>query len=308
MIRVRRAALGVGAALLIGAAPSLTAQTAAPSGRRSTAGAAMVPFQDAALTFNDLENIRGWYSAYDAALSATLDAGQWGLLASDQQGQANVIATKNELRELLSSVGDRRANRNVVLPILIRLRALFESVNREIYASGSPPAELNRMENQISGLLSRRLASQLDEYYRRFFIKYGSSSERLNWIEMILTEAMFTPTPVSQGVNMPTHWEWILREQIIGYQYESTLKSFRPSSPVSQLGLSYYLFGKGTVAKLLNHVGVAGAYQHDLTLGTDLYGAVLHVNRVDFGYFCERKCVKPVWATSLNVQLIRRVF
>ena len=261
-----------------------------------------------ALTFGDLERIRGWYGEYDAALSAILERNQWGALARDEAGKSNVIATKNELRELLASVSDRRADRNVVLPILIRLRALFESVNREIFASGTPPRELNVLENRISGLLSNRLASQLDEYYRVFFIKYGKWSERLNWIEMYFTEAMFTPNPTGATVNFPAHWEWILREQVIGYQYDATVKSFRPSSPVSQLGLTYYLFGKNAFASLLNHIGLAAAYQHELNSGADLYGGVLHVNRIDVAFFCERVCVKPVWATSFNVQLIRRIF
>jgi hypothetical protein len=262
----------------------------------------------AALTFGDLERIRGWYGEYDAALSAVLERGQWGTLARDEAAKANVIATKNELRELLASVSDRRADRNVVLPILIRLRGLFESVNREIFTSGTPPPELNAPENKISGLLSSRLASQLDEYYRVFFVKYGKWSERLNWIEMYLTEAMFTPNPIGQGVNFPSHWEWILREQVIGYQYDASMKGFRPSSPVSQLGLTYYFFGENAFARLANHIGLAGAYQHELHSGADLYGGVLHVSRIDLAFFCERVCVKPVWATSVNVQLIRRIF
>jgi len=281
--------------------------TALDSSRLSGQRDRAAPFQDAALTFGDLEKIRGWYNEYDAVLSRVLASGTWGALANDPAAQANVMGTKNELRELLSAVSNRSADRNVVLPILIRLRALFTTVSTEIYARGSPPAALNLLENNISGLLSSRLASQLDEYYRAFFIKYGESSERLNWIEMFLTEALFTPSPIGPTVRLPAHWEVILREQVIGYQYDGTVKSFRPSSPVSQVGLTYYFFAHNRLKSLVNHLGVAGAYQHELGAGVDLYGVVLHLNRLDFGFFCQRKCVTPVWATSINVQLIRRI-
>lgn len=265
--------------------------------------------QGEALTFTDLERIRGWYTSYDRELSRRIAVDGWGTLSDNADEKSNVIATRNELHELLRSVSDRRASRNVVLPILIRLRALFETVSTEIYRPETTPAELNTFENRISALTGQRLAGQIDEYYRRFFIKYGENSERLNWLEMLLTEAAFTRAPTGQRVVMPSPWEWIVREQVIGFQYSSQLEKAYPSSPITQIGLTYYLYGDGRLSRLLDHVGVAAAYQRDAITSTNLVGAVLHVHRLDVGFFCPRaKCAHPVFATSVNAQVIRRIF
>jgi hypothetical protein len=126
---------------------------------------------------------------------------------------------------------------------------------------------------------------------------------------MLLTEATFTRSPMGQQVVMPSPWEWIVREQIIGFQYSAQLEKAYPSSPITQIGLTYYLYGDGRVSRLLDHVGLAAAYQRDAMTSTNLFGAVLHVHRLDVGFFCPRaKCADPVLATSVNAQIIRRIF
>ena len=274
------------------------------------AAAARPPQDDFALTFDDFEDIRKWFGEYDAELTRiTEQPGGWGGLASDPAGQTGVRNTQKELRELLRVVGDRRASTDIARPILEGLRALFESVRRDIYRNGTVPAPLAGPANRITQRLLDRLALQLDEYYRRFFIKYGDASERLNLLEMVLTEDAFTNPTINSVVAMPTHWEFIAREQVIGYQYEPSVGGFRPSSPVTQLGMSYYFFANNTVARLVNHLGVAAAYQHDMLTHADLWGAVVHLRTIDLAAFCPTKgACRPVIATSVNVQLVRRFF
>lgn len=78
---------------------------------------------------------------------------------------------------------------------------------------------------------------------------------------------------------------------------------------MTQLGITYYLYGDGRISRLMNHVGLAAAYQHDLLTNANLVGAVLHVHKLDVGVFCPRGgCADPVFATSVNAQLFRRLF
>jgi hypothetical protein len=290
-------------ALVMGAPRSSAAQSRPWCSSASSTGTT------GALTYTDYQSLRDDFRSYDAALARVIGERGWGGLAENASGRQGVEATRTELHELLSIVTARRSEGDPSLPILLRLRSLNASVEREIFPDEAGDPVLNRAWSAIDAHLRSRTGERLAEYNRRFFHKYGKGSERLNLVESMLSEAMFTCAPVG-APTLPNPLELIARVQVLGYQWEPTLTAFRPSSPTWQLGLTYYLFGTDRVSRVLHHVGIAGAVQQNLLTGQTLVGAVLHVNRFDVGVLCAHgeRCRRPVFALSANAQVFQGVF
>lgn len=145
------------------------------------------------------------------------------------------------------------------------------------------------------------LRADLAEYDRRFFIRNGSDSERLNILESLLVQA-FQRAPTGGTIRYPGAIEPIARVQLFGYQYSLEGDELTPASPVFQLGLTRYLYGTSTLAKRLNHVGLAAAYQRDHVNDVDLGGAVLHLAAWDIGVFCNvDDCAEPTFMASKSL-------
>jgi hypothetical protein len=170
---------------------------------------------------------------------------------------------------------------------------------------GGVPREVNCAINKMQALLLRGLFGTLEEYDRRFFIKNGEASERLNFLESVITELAFTRAPKGNVASMPNPLEPIARVTLLGYQYYSANEEAKPSSPVYEAGLTYYFFGKGGLGKL-HHVGLAAAYQRDLVRNLSLGGPSLHTRWLQLAVFCETfRCVHPVIAASKNVRIVK---
>jgi len=167
----------------------------------------------------------------------------------------------------------------------------YQDFVRAGFSGGTPPPEIERLLCPLRTSYIRWVRDQLAEHERKLNIRHGALSERLNVVEMLLNEWMSRKSAMG-ALRDPPHFEWILRAQVVGFQYEQRAGHIRPGSPTYQVGTSYYFFGDNGFMKWLNHVGVAAAYQHDLVNREDLYGGVLHVQQYDIGFLCPRRTCK----------------
>lgn len=148
----------------------------------------------------------------------------------------------------------------------------------------------------------------LKEYFKRLDIRYGEDSEKLNLLEIALSNAFFSPRTTGSQINYPKVTEPILRMQAVGYQYYGDSEEFLPSSPIFQAGLSFYLYGDTKFQKWVNHIGIAAAYERDLITNSNYFGGMLHIKTFDIGLLYDPETKEKILAASFNVQLIKGVF
>jgi hypothetical protein len=256
--------------------------------------------QGPAISPTEAYEIRGLLRAAQRRIALDMSGSPKASL-TDSQWVAEQLLSR-EIDETLTGIVNKETPKASGTILKAKLRSFGDFANTA-YPSNAP-VEVNVALNGTQVILIRRLLANLKEYDRRFFIKNGEESERLNLLEMVLTERLFTPKPRGGVMNMPNPWEPVTRITVLGYQYYSDSKQMRPSSPIYELGFSYYFFGTNALAKL-HHVGVALAYQRDLIRDKRLKGGMLHTKWLQVAAFCESwPCSKPVIAASKNIQLV----
>jgi hypothetical protein len=234
----------------------------------------------------------------------------WGALADMPTGPEIYQNRIREIRSLIARIESRRATPSTLPALGLQLREHFDDVDLIYDYPNQPlPPGINTAKDAITLVFLDHLSQQNQEFYRQFFVKYGSASERLNLLEAAILNEYFSgePTGISEGSISP--WEPVARIQVVGYQWALESNIVRPSSPTAQLGITYYFFGSGTWERALHHVGVAAAYQYVLGEGRNLGGLVAHVRTFDFGLLCSSwSCEEPVLLTSVNLQLFQGFF
>ncbi len=245
------------------------------------------------LTPIGLEILSERFDSMHAIVQANLPA-----LTPDQAVQFRAITA--EARDALDAMVAKRARPGDPSRVKASLTDYFRMV-RAMFPTGSYPPGYNRYRNAITGSFLNALSGDLEEYDRRFAIRYGPDSEPLNIVEMVLVQ-ITSPAPRGAQVRLPGHWEPIARIQLFGYQYDTGGNELVPSSPVAQLGLTYYLYGDSWLAGKLHHIGLAAAYQRDLVNGVNLAGGVIQVAGWDAGAFCDiEACDEPVFMLSRSI-------
>ncbi len=152
-----------------------------------------------------------------------------------------------------------------------------------------------------------RLKAESDDYFRKFEVKYGKSSEKLNFVEVFLANTLFKTKALGAEINPPNPWEPIFRVKALAYQYYAGEDTPIPSSPTYQIGLTKYLYANTSMAKKLNHIGIAAAYQYDLTNKHNLIGGMLHISNYDIGVlFDTDDSNNVVIAASFNIDLFKK--
>lgn len=233
----------------------------------------------------------------------------WGKLASPQgqqdyrllveqiDGSLAEFRSKPRLEAVPTTLGERLTR------FFVYMDSIYGYPEREVAA---PVLEA---KDTITVVFVGHLAQLNAEYYRRFFIKYGKTSERLNLLEGMLLNRAFSTVPAGNPERQISRWEPIARLQVVGYEWDSGTKDVRPSPPVIQGGLSYYLFGEGKAQRWINHLGGAVAYQPAWSGGSGWWGFMGHVRNVDIGLLCSSlRCRSSQILTSVNVQVVRNLF
>jgi hypothetical protein len=165
--------------------------------------------------------------------------------------------------------------------------------------TATPPSVRERL-CPIRAAYALQVLEELKEHGRKMEVRYGSKSERLNIFEMLLDQ--WTTPPLATGkLRDPLPWEWILRSQTLGYQYNRGTRELEPSFPILELGVTRYLFGTGAVSRRIHHLGLAGAYQRDVKRARNLFGFVLHLQEFDVGALCSNSCREHVIVGSKNL-------
>lgn len=150
-----------------------------------------------------------------------------------------------------------------------------------------------------------RFKEGAEEQLRQWEVRYGPSSERLNIVEVVVEQWLFSRA--AQGpLRGPARVEPILRLQAIGYQWDKQFERMYPSSPTAQVGFSYYLLADNALARAINHVGIAAAWQRDYATDRTLVGGVLHVQKFDIGLLCTSGCADHVVLASSNLSVLER--
>ncbi|MEO6444363.1 MAG: hypothetical protein ABIZ91_17695 [Gemmatimonadaceae bacterium] len=235
----------------------------------------------------------------DSAFLAQLQSGEATL---DDATRTRFDEARMHVVEAFDRITNSRAQRFSALALFDELGAYPDFVGAG-YGGGTPPAALQEMLCPISIAYLRLLREEVDEHGRRLSIRYGEDSERLNIVEMLLNEWTASRAPMGK-LRDPSSWEWILRMQTLGYQYRRDTRALQPSFPVFQLGTTYYFYGKGRFARTVHHLGLAAAYERDVTNQRHLVGAMLHIQQFDIGVLCASGCRDHVVVASRNFSLV----
>lgn len=265
---------------------------ATPIGGQGTDTCAVpIPRYGDGLEFFD--RLEALYLRLDAAFFADL-ASSTARLSDEQLSRFDRV--RRMAHDAFGQIGAKEAGRLAASSIYTILGSYTDYLNAG-YNDQLPPA-IRRLFCPIETSYLLLTMTELENHDMQMEVRYGKLSERLNIAEMLLDQWMSRKLGSGQ-LREPPRLEWILRVQVVGYQYDSRIDQFRPSSPTYQLGASYYLFGKGS--GLINHIGLAAAYQRDLSVGGDLWGGVLHVRDYDFGVLCPKgNCRDYVIVASKN--------
>jgi hypothetical protein len=252
------------------------------------------------------DTVQRYFRQIDAKAEQQIAAHGWGLVAA-AAGEKTFRHLQKSISDQMERILNKEAGPQGSGTVSEDLQKYFDFVDA-IY-SNAIPGHVNALWTPLHRQFLDAVAKQDEEYFRQFFIKYGESSERLNFFEMYINNTVFTGSPTGTTIPFPIPWEPILRASIIGYQSPDHFRSAEASSPVYQLGLTHYLFGNSWISQKLNHVGMAAAYEFDLRRHIELGGVVLHVRTFDFGVLCSSmKCREPVILASKNLQILRKPF
>jgi hypothetical protein len=255
-----------------------------------------------AIAPSELPAARAIFVRMHALVARDMAGGVATHLTPEQTARFSTLAA--QIRSILEHAEDKSAVRGTLSAVGYRLNEYWQGVNAAYGSSSAiPPAVLTEW-NALSGKILTAIVSDLGDAERKFFVKYGGSSERLNIVEIYLNERLFTRAPMGELARGPRRGEPIVRMTTLGYQWYADSSRARPSSPIYEVGMTWYIFG-GLLAPL-NHIGVAAAYEHDLVLGTNIGGFALHLGRFEIVGMCDalRGCANHVLALSKNVQLI----
>lgn len=220
------------------------------------------------------------------------------------------VALRGEnIQATLRSQTSKRAVEGGVPSLNTNLREYYQFIEYAYGDATGVPPYINEPWNLILGHFLSQLNLDLAEYDRRFFIRNGEMSERLNIVEMIVDQ-MLAPAPRGDTMNYPSPLEPIARVQVFGYQMDGDFGEIHPSKPTFQVGATYYLFCESRFCQTVNHIGGAAAFQRDWTFDRSLAGLVLHVRNVDVGWLCNVEDICDDWslAASVNFALLEPVW
>jgi hypothetical protein len=233
----------------------------------------------------------------------------WGDLPEDYIESFSEVA--NSIKQNLSN------HRTFDTTLFLEDYGDYNAFVEEIFKYESDPGNYNSMIggpffSPIYSISLKLLDENLGEYFRKFEIRYGGLSEKLNLLEAFLNKAFFSPETTGSELNYPKPLEPILRIQSVGYQYNTDSQQMLPSSPVFQAGLSYYFLQQDglfrSIGDKIHHIGIAGALQYDLFTETWLTGGVMHIRNFDIGLLYNADQKQTVVMASFNVQLIKGLF
>jgi hypothetical protein len=157
-----------------------------------------------------------------------------------------------------------------------------------------------------------KLAVKAQDIQRRlddFEARYGDLSDRLNWLEYLLTRAV----PCLRGSDAgPSHWEPILRLSSVTLNVADA----EPNRAV-QAGVNYYFLSEepGLLRKL-NHIGLAATLVDTsgtligVTVGTQYWtpGLFLHLGRYQAGIMAGNGWQGLKFVTTFDFQLLPTFF
>lgn len=203
--------------------------------------------------------------------------------------------------ELLSSVEDPKIAQalNVFNDAMNAAAEAAGKKHREIFPTY---AEWNRLETE---LVREGLAKKLNSYE----VRYGPDSERINFLEWFLSEAVN-----DRGRAGPGAWEPILR--LTPVQFVSAGSGV---ASAAQIGTNYY-FVEGAPPKFLklagvkNHVGAALTLQYlgETRIahfkGKPAVGAVIHLDRREIGVSYDSEAKKTRLTLGYSFQFVPLAF
>ena len=263
-----------------------------------------------ALSLKDIQIVNSLFDQQFETIVSHSQTNGWGNFENNLGKQTEFKALANNISTLLTQAADKQFPETGMSELRSQLLT-FNLFVDEIYgAAEKVPVEIisKPFRIPINRKFRKVLQENIREYYRKFFIKYGKRSERLNILEILFNNWVFSPKPQGSGIAPPYSWEPILRMSVLGYQFYIDDRKFVPSSPIYQLGLTKYLFARNSFSKWVNHIGLAGAFQYDLAFKRRLWGGVLHIRTFDIALFIAEKTDDFVIAASFNFQIIKKFF
>ena len=244
------------------------------------------------------------FERLDSAMTAELAAGAATLTAVKLE-EMRLLAT--QARNAFAQIEKKRSGGGLE-PILWTTLGDYKDYVDLAYDPNPPPAPIQQL---ICPLLDSYISvtqQQLADHERRFKVRYGESSERLNIAEILLTEIFQEPRAMGP-LRSPGRWEPILRVQALGIHYDLAAEQLRPTSPIYQAGTAFYLYEDNKFSRAINHIGLAYAYQVDLTTKAKLRGGILHVSTFDLGLLCpDTGCDDGVLVASKNLSALPEVW
>ncbi|MGB3479297.1 MAG: hypothetical protein WBB67_09065 [bacterium] len=145
---------------------------------------------------------------------------------------------------------------------------------------------------------------KIEESLRKFEIRYGDRSEKVNLVELFVMNLI---PPFKGNVNGPSSWEPILRFTPVCYDFTDTrfVKTL-------QIGLNYYLFGKGFLSSL-HHIGVAFLItdiesEKIYELNRPAYGVQVHLGKYQIGLVKDGRDNSLKLISTVDFQFIPGLF
>jgi len=237
----------------------------------------------------------------DTAFSLRLSEGTAQL---DAAAADRLSSRRERIRAAFARIAAGRAAPSSVAELFADIGAYpdFIALGLNVPAESMPP-DMEALVCPLRQAFLKRALADVQDHARKMAVRYGEQSERLNILEMLLNE--WTTSRQAMGRwRDPSPWEWIVRVQTLGYQYRRDTRELAPSFPVLQLGATHYFFGTGAFSRTLHHVGLAGAYQRDVTNRRHLAGVMLHVQEFDLGVLCAAGCRDHIVVASKNLSLL----
>ncbi len=270
-------------------------------------GLTLIPAQTKVYSIGTLKNIESIVREMNETVMNYGARNSWGDLE-----RADVDSMEKVFDSMIESLDDYSEYSDTIFTDM-----LFSYYNycEKIYSGDVDPLAFSKQieipfQQPLQAILSNRLKSEVKENIRRFNVRFGEQSERLNLLEMAVSITWFSPSTTDPVNSGPLHYEPILRFQSLGYQMNLVTNKVEVASPFIQVGLSYYFYGDTWIERTINHIGLAAAVQYDYSVKHLAAGAVLHVESYDIGilFNTKPKSNQTSIVFSGNVQLIKRWF
>lgn len=260
------------------------------------------------LTYTEMLAVESSFQKQYDKITQDSSTHRWGNLSPDTVLEFKDLSGRIlTLLEAGSNKSLSRKERDLLNNLFYWIRDFNLYVNEIYKGVENLPEAIFLKRNEIDDAFGNVLESEIKEFERRFETKYGKLSERLNCLEIVMLNIL-SPTPKGHKINPPSPFEPILRANVLGFQWYTNNNALKPASPIYQAGLSYYLFGDSKLSGLINHIGIAGAYQRDLITKRNLWGAVLHLRTYDAGILYDLKSKDYVVSGSVNFQIFKNIF